>query len=156
MTPQELLKELGRATPGCPPEMEERLRLLYRAEAERVQAERARSLSNRFWWWPGLAVAAAAAALVFWAPKPAQTLSSPAVPSAAVVNEVYTDFYALDAGAVGMAPAGAVMRVRVPRATMRQFGLPVNPELLSDRVEAEVLLGQEGTARAIRFVSSLH
>ncbi|MCX6597841.1 MAG: hypothetical protein NTV70_15890 [Acidobacteria bacterium] len=153
MTPQDLIKELGRATPGCPPEMEERLRLLYREESRR--AEQAASSPGWFRWWPGLAVAAAAAALVFWAPQPPSRLSEPAAPAAAVVNEVYTDFYALDAGAVGMTPRGAVMRVRVPRATMRQFGLPVNPEMLADRVEAEVLLGNEGTARAIRFVSTL-
>ncbi|MCX6593637.1 MAG: hypothetical protein NTZ56_19145 [Acidobacteria bacterium] len=152
MTPQELVKELGRATPGCPPEMEQRLRLLYRAELD--QAEKSAAASSRFWWWPGLAVAAAAAALVFWAPKPTRTPARATAP--AVLQEVYTDFYALDAGAVGMAPQGTVMRVRVPRATMRQFGLPVNPELLSDRVDAEVLLGQEGTARAIRFVSTVH
>lgn len=152
MTPQELVKELGRATPGCPAEMEERLRLLYRAEID--QAEKAAAAPNRFWWWPGVAVTAAAAVLVFWAPKPAG-VPGPQRP-AATVREVYTDFYALDAGAVGMATRGTVMRVRVPRATMRQFGLPVNPELLADRVDAEVLLGQEGTARAIRFVGAVH
>ena len=151
MTPRELVQELGRATPGCPPELEERLLQLYREESRRA-ADR----EGRWWWWPGLAVAAAAAALVFWATPPVREVSAPAAPKAAAIQEVYTDFYALDAGAVGMAPAGAVMRVRVPRATMRQFGLPVNPELLAERVEAEVLLGNEGTARAIRFVSTIH
>jgi hypothetical protein len=35
---------------------------------------------------------------------------------------------------------------------MRKVGLPVNEDRLSDRVYADVLVGDEGLARAIRFV----
>ncbi len=41
----------------------------------------------------------------------------------------------------------------VPASTMRKVGLPVNEDRLTDRVYADVLVGQEGLARAIRFVS---
>ena len=48
---------------------------------------------------------------------------------------------------------GELLRVTVPASTMRTVGLPVNQERLGDRVYADVLVGQEGLARAIRFVS---
>jgi hypothetical protein len=47
---------------------------------------------------------------------------------------------------------GELLRVIVPAATMRTVGLPVNEERLADRVQADVLVGEEGLARAIRFV----
>lgn len=48
---------------------------------------------------------------------------------------------------------GELLRVTVPASTMRKVGLPVNEDRLNDRVYADVLVGQEGLARAIRFVS---
>jgi hypothetical protein len=35
---------------------------------------------------------------------------------------------------------------------MRSFGLPVSEERALDRVQADVLMGEDGIARAIRFV----
>ena len=49
--------------------------------------------------------------------------------------------------------SGEMLRVTVPASTMREVGLPVNEDHLTDRVYADVLVGQEGLARAIRFVS---
>jgi hypothetical protein len=46
-----------------------------------------------------------------------------------------------------------VVTVTVPASTMRKVGLPVNENRLADRVYADVLVGNEGLARAIRFVS---
>ncbi len=48
---------------------------------------------------------------------------------------------------------GEILRMVVPAATMRTVGLPVSEAHLADPVEADVLVGQEGLARAIRFVS---
>jgi hypothetical protein len=70
--------------------------------------------------------------------------------------EVLTDFFALDAAALNGVPDGYVMRVQVPRATMASFGLPVNQapdqHIDAQRVDADLLMGSNGTARAIRFV----
>ena len=65
--------------------------------------------------------------------------------------EVVTDFFAL------MDPApplgrGEILRVQVPAATMRAVGLPVSEDHLADRIQADVLVGEEGLPRAIRFV----
>jgi hypothetical protein len=45
-----------------------------------------------------------------------------------------------------------VMRVELPRYAMARFGLPVNMERYDERVKADVWIGADGLARAIRFV----
>jgi hypothetical protein len=68
------------------------------------------------------------------------------------LHEVDTDFYPL----MESAPAferGELVRVMVPASTMRDVGLFVNASHADDTVQADVLVGQEGLARAIRFVS---
>lgn len=49
---------------------------------------------------------------------------------------------------------GQVMRVRLPRQTLRSLGIPVNEERMFERVPADLLMGEDGVARAIRFVSA--
>jgi hypothetical protein len=70
----------------------------------------------------------------------------------AAPREVTTDFFPL----VDYAPPferGELVRVSVPASAMRAVGLPVREERIADRVQADILVGQEGLARAIRFVS---
>ena len=67
-------------------------------------------------------------------------------------REVVTEFFPL----LDVAPPferGELLRVTVPASTMRKVGLPVNENRLTGRVYADVLVGNEGLARAIRFVS---
>lgn len=45
-----------------------------------------------------------------------------------------------------------VVRVEVPRSAMLAVGLPVSPDRVSEMVEADVMLGPDGLARAVRFV----
>ena len=45
-----------------------------------------------------------------------------------------------------------LVRVELPRSALSSFGIPVNGEQAGGRVKADVLLGEDGTARAIRFV----
>jgi hypothetical protein len=47
---------------------------------------------------------------------------------------------------------GELVRVLVPASTMRTVGLVVGEKHLKDPVQADILVGQEGLARAIRFV----
>ena len=69
----------------------------------------------------------------------------------AVNGEVATDFIPLvyDPEPVDR---GRVVRVRLPRAALRTFGLPVNEQLSEEPIQADVLLGEDGLARAVRFV----
>jgi hypothetical protein len=73
-------------------------------------------------------------------------------PKAAPPGEVATEFFSL----MDTPPPferGELLRVVVPAATMRTVGLPVGESHLSDPVQADILVGQEGLARAIRFVN---
>jgi len=45
-----------------------------------------------------------------------------------------------------------VVRIKVPRATLVSFGLPMNAERAGELVKADVVLGDDGLARAIRFI----
>lgn len=66
-------------------------------------------------------------------------------------REVTTDFIPLvyDPEPVDQ---GRVVRVRLPRAALAAFGLPMNEQLADEPIEADVLLGEDGLARAVRFV----
>jgi hypothetical protein len=44
------------------------------------------------------------------------------------------------------------MRVELPRSALAGFGLPVNMDRVNERVKADVLVGPDGQAQAIRFV----
>jgi hypothetical protein len=66
-------------------------------------------------------------------------------------HEVVTDFFPL----MNPAPAferGQMLRVQLPAAAMQTVGLPVREDHLDDLVQADVLVGEEGMPRAIRFV----
>jgi hypothetical protein len=68
-------------------------------------------------------------------------------------RELTTDFFAIPyAPALTHVDRGQLIRVNVPATSMRSFGLPVSEERLFDRVQADVLMGEDGLARAIRFV----
>lgn len=87
-------------------------------------------------------------------PPPGRRPRPPAVAAAspsAEPREVVTEFFPL----MDVMPPieyGQVVRVSVPASTMRVMGVPVRREMWNQRVEAEVLVGEEGLARAIRFV----
>lgn len=82
---------------------------------------------------------------------PSRGLASPAQSDAG--QEVATEFIPLtQAGPYTQAEEGHLVRVELPRSALASFGLPVNAEANGGRVKADVLMGQDGIARAIRFV----
>jgi hypothetical protein len=121
--------------------------------------------------WPYFAMAAAAAIVLAIALRPkAQTMEiaivTPPVAEVPVIRpvprkvvhrkpaprEVTTEFYPLIEDAPPF-ERGELLRVSVPALAMRGVGLPVSEERLTDMVQADVLVGEEGLARAIRFVN---
>jgi hypothetical protein len=77
-----------------------------------------------------------------------------AAPHAPPPQGIATDFLALPyAPPLDPGDGGQVVRVRLPRAAMRIVGLPVNEDRWYERVPADVVLGQDGIARAVRFVN---
>lgn len=70
-----------------------------------------------------------------------------------VTNEIATDFIPLSyMSATSLQDGGQIVRVKLPRSALVNFGLPVNMDRYNEKVKADVLFGVDGTARAIRFV----
>jgi hypothetical protein len=68
-------------------------------------------------------------------------------------SEYATEFLPLTYGADRKPmESGKVIRVQMPRSALITFGLPVNVERADVPVKADLLIGEDGLARAIRFV----
>ena len=67
--------------------------------------------------------------------------------------ELATDFLpVLAAPPLERGEHAAVMRVQLPRSSFRAFGLPFSEEERFERVNADVVIGQDGLVRAVRFI----
>ena len=155
----------------APPRVEAGLLAAFRSQ-EGFKRHRASSYS---WWPPVLTWAAAAAATAVLAvvllhgshPVPASIapvsaphrIAAPAVESADVVDE---DSYGPDSDFIPVPNAARIepnedvnlVRVEVPRSAMMALGIVVTAENASDTVLADVVLGSDGMARAVRLVSN--
>ena len=70
-----------------------------------------------------------------------------------VSNEVATEFMPLgELSPAIIQDGGQIVRVRLRRSTLVRFGLPMNMERYNENVKADVLVGSDGLAHAIRFV----
>ncbi len=70
-----------------------------------------------------------------------------------VTREIATDFMPLGyLNAATLQDGGQIVRVELPRSALVNFGLPVNMDRYNEKVKADVLLGVDGLAHAIRFV----
>jgi hypothetical protein len=69
-------------------------------------------------------------------------------------TEVATEFLPLTYGdpISSSLEGGQLVRVQLPRATLLSFGFPMSEERAPEPIKADVLLGEDGMARAIRFV----
>jgi hypothetical protein len=67
--------------------------------------------------------------------------------------EIATDYFPIDFGS-SMQPidGGQIVRIKLPRSALRNYGLPVDPLRADEAVKADVVIGNDGMARAIRFV----
>jgi hypothetical protein len=126
--------------------------------------------------WPYFAIAATAAAAIVFVlyalpkphivPQPIQIAAVTPAPTVASVTqptvrkavhrkrqprEAVTEFFPLMDDALPF-ERGELLRVSLPASALRSVGLPVNEDRLEDTVQADVLVGEEGLARAIRFV----
>jgi hypothetical protein len=84
-----------------------------------------------------------------------RTLRRP--PNSEVANhvnrEIATDFMPLRyLNPATLQDGGQIVRVELPRSALVNFGLPVNMDRYNEKVKADVLLGVDGLAHAIRFV----
>jgi hypothetical protein len=89
---------------------------------------------------------------------PARTLraahrkpAAPKPPLAGEAQEVVTEFIPViyDPEPIDH---GRMVRVRLPRSALAAFGLPMNEQRAEETIQADVVLGEDGLARAVRFV----
>jgi hypothetical protein len=67
--------------------------------------------------------------------------------------EVATDFMPIGyVNSASLQDGGSVVRVELPRSTIVSMGFAVNMDRYGERVKADVLMGADGFARAIRLV----
>lgn len=112
-----------------------------------VVAEFRRRKARRRWRW---AAPAAVAVVVLLAA--ALSVLRPARPPVAARQPVYTEFIPVAYGEpFRPEEGGRILRVRLPRAALTSFGLPVNQDRLDERIQADVLLGEDNLVRAVRF-----
>ena len=68
-------------------------------------------------------------------------------------TEVATDFMPIGyVNSASLQDGGSVVRVELPRSTIVSMGFAMNMDRYGERVKADVLMGADGLARAIRFV----
>jgi hypothetical protein len=68
-------------------------------------------------------------------------------------TEVATEFMPIGyLNPAALQDGGQIVRVEVSRTTLASFGIPVNMDRYNEKVKADVLLGVDGMAHAIRFV----
>jgi hypothetical protein len=137
----------------APLHIEQQLRAQFRRHSRR------RALMT---WAPAFGVAAAAGiALFFWIhmPKSASVpgVATPQVVAASAVasgaeDDTDTSFYPLaEAEALPAVENAMVVRVQLPVSSLQLMGVPVSEERADASVQADLLLGQDGLARAVRL-----
>ena len=89
--------------------------------------------------------------------KPASSLAAerkplPTKKPAAQKVEIATDFIALSY--LPATESGQIVRVKVPRSMLVSLGVTTNVEKPSELINAEVIVGDDGGTRAIRFLAN--
>lgn len=153
---RELLENLRSLAEADPREAPAHVKDCLLHEFRRRSARRRRMV-----WLPATGIAAvAAAALVILLAMPKHTGQEPVNPPAASANlsavatgDPDSDFYPLPE-AEGLPPVenATVIRVQLSVESLQSMGLDMNADNPTDQVQADILLGQDGLARAVRFV----
>jgi len=105
------------------------------------------------WWRQAVATAASLVVLVAGAVALLNRAPAPELAQPGARQELTTEFIPL-VYENGLPPEENVqiVRVKLPRIALVSFGLPFNEDRAGEPVKADVLLGDDGVARAIRFV----
>lgn len=121
-----------------------------------IDAFRRRSAAGKRWWtrrpmWIAIPVAAT---LVLFGVALRMGWEKRNTPEAAsVAPERVTDFVPLRFGKpVEPGETLQVIRIQMRRSELMQLGMPVSPDLAANAVKADVVLGEDGLAKAIRLV----
>jgi len=139
-------------TVSAPARLEANLLRVYR---ERYPARASSPCEVRHWWAAAAAVLLVASALWIGGRHPsAPPLEASNSPAMAGVEEGDAAFIPLPgAAALPQDEDVDLVRVELPRSAITALGIPNIDEGAAESVEAEVLVGQDGMARAVRFLN---
>lgn len=145
----DLLQALRRLSATLPreagPVLEQRVLAAFRARSK------SRARSRTYW---ALAACLALACAWSWAHHPWR----PSQPGPAVADQyggAFANFIALPYAQSDVPLEQAVIvRVRLQSSEWGALGVPIPPPKASGAINADLLIGQDGVARAVRFVSS--
>lgn len=117
--------------------------------AMRAQRSRARARGDRWLAWP-IALAASIAILSFVV----RSLPPEAVVAEPAAFKANGDEFLPVVPIADIERAGdaLVVPARLPRTTLAQLGLPINPARAADAIDAELLVRRDGSVLAVRFV----
>ena len=153
----------------APRRVEDRLVAAFRWQSTMPPARSRRGWLAPAIWWAAAAVLMVSAGLFLWGGR--QPLPQHHARPAAVEWAESTYPASLEAGENFSADSGEfipvpnadrfasadeqmdLVRVEVPRAAMIAFGIPISAENANEPIEADVLLGPDGLARAVRLVN---
>ncbi len=120
------------------------------AVARAAQRPVRRSAGDRWLAWP-LALAASIAVLSFVV----RSLPPEAIVAehAAAASTAAAEFMpVVPLADIERAGDAMVVPARLPRMTLAQLGLPVNPALAADAIDTELLVRRDGSVLAVRFI----
>jgi hypothetical protein len=122
------------------------------AVAAAVRAAAGRRPAGRHAWiaWP-LAIAASVAVMSFLLRSLAMTPDDAPLVAAPPRHAAFTPVVPL--AEIESGEEAVVVPARVPRMTLAQFGLPVDPARADDTVDTELLVRRDGALLAYRFVT---
>jgi len=127
-----------------PAEIEQQLSAAFR--------EQARLHARTSWSWAASLAGVAALAVFLIGSGVSERQLGPSAESQQAVARV-TEFYPLAAsGPYDVLDRGRLVRVRLPASAAFDLGIPTRAEVGAAVLEADVFLGDDGVARAIRFV----
>ena len=123
-------------------------RAIAAAVSRAARAPRAAARGERWLAWP-LALAATIAVLSFVV----RSLPPEAIVSEPALKASGDEFLAVVPFAdIESAGDALVVPARLPRTTLAQLGLPINPARAADAIDAELLVRRDGSVLAVRFV----
>jgi len=125
-------------------------RAVAAAIARARRTTRAAARGDRWLAWPlALAASIAVLSLVVRSLPPEAV-----VPDAAVIAQAAGDEFmpVVPIADIESATDALVVPARLPRTTLAQLGLPINPARAADAIDTELLVRRDGSVLAVRFV----
>ena len=134
---------------AMPPEATDRAVATAIARAQRSPRRKARPPGDRWLAWPlALAASIAVLSLIVRSLPPEAVVAEPTARAAGSDDFVPV----VPIADIERAGDTLVVPAKLPRTTLAQLGLPINPARAADAIDTELLVRRDGAVLAVRFV----